>query len=99
FLSPRETAFAQPESYCHRYASLSDEEAVATAERIWDAINAPNLEQNILPTRGRATLVLRKGPDHAVERVRLRKLSGALRTPRRPGPASAAPRRPAPPCP
>lgn len=74
FLSLRETAFAQPESYFHRFASLSDAEAVTTAEGIWDAINAPNLEQNILPTRGRATLVLRKGSDHAVERVRLRKL-------------------------
>jgi len=74
FLSLRRTAFAQPESYFHRFATLSDAEAVATAEGIWDAINAPNLEQNILPTRGRATLVLRKGPDHAVERVRLRKL-------------------------
>lgn len=74
FLSLRQTAFAQPESYFHRFATLSDAEAVRTAEQIWDAINAPNLEQNILPTRGRATLVLRKGPDHAVERVRLRKL-------------------------
>jgi type I pantothenate kinase len=74
FLSLRLTAFAQPESYFHRFASLSDEEAVALAEQIWDSINAPNLEQNILPTRGRATLVLRKGADHAVERVRLRKL-------------------------
>jgi type I pantothenate kinase len=74
FLSLRRTAFARPESYFHRYASLSDDEAVTMAESIWDSINAPNLEQNILPTRGRATLVLRKGPDHAVERVRLRKL-------------------------
>ncbi len=74
FLRLRETAFARPESYFHRYASLTDDEAVDEAERIWDAINAPNLEQNILPTRGRATLVLRKGPDHSVERVRLRKL-------------------------
>ena len=75
FLSLRETAFAQPESYFHRYATLSDAEADRRARRaIWDAINAPNLEQNILPTRGRATLVLRKGADHSVERVRLRKL-------------------------
>lgn len=74
FLSLRQTAFAQTESYFHRYATLDDAEAARTAESIWDAINAPNLEQNILPTRGRATLVLRKGPDHAVERVRLRKL-------------------------
>lgn len=74
FLRLRETSFAQPESYFHRYASLSDEEAADRAEHIWDAINAPNLEANILPTRSRATLVLTKGPDHSVERVRLRKL-------------------------
>ena len=74
FLSLRRTAFARPESYFHRYAALSDTEAVERAEGIWDSINAPNLEQNILPTRGRATLVLRKGADHSVERVRLRKL-------------------------
>ena len=70
----RETAFSHPESYFRRYADLDDDAAIDQAERIWDAINAPNLEQNILPTRGRATLVLRKGSDHSVERVRLRKL-------------------------
>lgn len=74
FLRLRQTAFARPESFFHRFASLTDAEAVARAEQIWDSINAPNLEQNILPTRGRATLVLRKGADHSVERVRLRKL-------------------------
>lgn len=73
FLTLRTTAFAHPESYFHRYASLSDDEAIATAEEIWDTINAPNLRENILPTRSRATLVLMKGPDHTVERVRLRK--------------------------
>jgi len=74
FLSLRETAFAQPASFFHQFATLSDEEAVQRAAQIWDTINAPNLEQNILPTRGRATLVLRKGSDHALQRVRLRKL-------------------------
>ena len=74
FLSLREVAFAHPESYFHRYATLTDAQAVALAGQIWDSINAPNLEQNILPTRGKATLVLRKGWDHSVERVRLRKL-------------------------
>ncbi|NMM29985.1 MAG: type I pantothenate kinase [Cellulomonas sp.] len=74
FLSLRSTAFARPESFFHRYESLSDDEAVERAEGIWDAINAPNLVQNILPTRSRATLVLTKGADHAVQRVRLRKL-------------------------
>jgi type I pantothenate kinase len=74
FLALRGTAFADPSSYFHRYASLSDDEATATALRIWDEINEPNLLQNILPTRDRADLVLRKGKDHAVEEVRLRKL-------------------------
>ena len=74
FLRLRETAFADPSSYFHRYASLSDEEAVARASSIWREINEPNLVRNIAPTRGRATLVLTKGGDHAVSRVRLRKL-------------------------
>ena len=74
FRALRETAFADPASYFHRYAHLSDAEAEVTASRIWAETNEPNLLQNIQPTRGRATLVLRKGPDHAVRRVRLRKL-------------------------
>ncbi len=74
FLRLRETAFADPASFFHRYASLSDDEAVATAGSIWDRINERNLIDNVLPTRDRATLVLTKGPDHAVTRIRLRKL-------------------------
>ncbi|USQ75737.1 type I pantothenate kinase [Ornithinimicrobium cryptoxanthini] len=70
----RSTAFNQPESFFRRYANLDDDAAVELAESIWDAINGPNLIQNILPTRGRATLVLNKGEDHAVKRVRLRRL-------------------------
>ena len=74
FLRLRETAFQDPESYFAKYAALSHDEAVAEAERIWDTINGPNLVQNILPTRSRATLVLRKDRDHSVRYVRLRKL-------------------------
>ncbi|MFC5380107.1 type I pantothenate kinase [Aquipuribacter nitratireducens] len=74
FLRLRETAFARPESYFRRYADLSDADAVRTAERIWHDINEKNLRENVLPTRGRASLVLTKGPDHSVRRVRLRKV-------------------------
>ena len=74
FLLLRATAFKEPESYFHRYAALSDDAAERTAGELWDTINGPNLRQNILPTRERAHLVLVKGPDHAVEEVRLRKL-------------------------
>ncbi len=74
FLRLRETAFADPESFFHRYASLTDDEAVARAEQIWRDINEKNLVENVLPTRGRATLTLRKAADHSVQRIRLRKL-------------------------
>lgn len=74
FLRLRETAFRDPSSYFAKYASLTQEEAVAEATRIWDSINGPNLAENVLPTRSRATLVLRKDRDHSVRYVRLRKL-------------------------
>jgi type I pantothenate kinase len=74
FLRLRKTAFRDPASYFARYGSLTEAEAVDEADRIWDAINGPNLEQNVQPTRGRATLVLRKSADHSVRFVRLRKL-------------------------
>ncbi|HVX55443.1 type I pantothenate kinase [Nocardioides sp.] len=74
FLRLRETAFRDPSSYFAKYASLTHDEAVAEATRIWDTINGPNLIENVLPTRSRATLVLRKDRDHSVRYVRLRKL-------------------------
>ncbi|MGL5825393.1 MAG: type I pantothenate kinase [Nocardioides sp.] len=74
FLRLRETAFRNPASYFSRYATLSEPEAIAEAGRIWDTINGPNLIRNIMPTRSRATLVLRKGRDHSVSYIRLRKL-------------------------
>jgi len=74
FLRLRETAFRDPQSYFGKYAALSGEESVAEAGRIWDEINGPNLSQNVAPSRSRATLVLRKGHDHSVRWVRLRKL-------------------------
>ncbi|WP_214407588.1 type I pantothenate kinase [Pseudonocardia lacus] len=74
FLRLRETAFRDPDSYFRRYAALDEAAAVARAQTIWAEINGPNLERNIKPTRGRASLVLRKGPRHDVTGIRLRKL-------------------------
>jgi type I pantothenate kinase len=74
FLKLRDTVFRNPESYFHRYAQLSAAEARDMARGIWQTINLPNLRQNILPTRERAHLILEKGRDHAVRRVKLRKL-------------------------
>ncbi|GEO92906.1 pantothenate kinase [Kocuria flava] len=73
FQALRSSAFSDPGSYFHRYAALSDDEAEATALGIWRRINEPNLVENVLPTRGRARLILSKGPDHSVRRVLLRK--------------------------
>lgn len=74
FLSLQRGAFANPLSYFHRYASLTESEARLKARSIWKRTNEPNLLANIRPTRSRATLVLRKGRDHAVTKVLLRKL-------------------------
>ncbi len=70
----RETAFRDPHSYFAKYAALDEDEAIEMAGELWDSINGPNLTQNVLPTRSRATLVLRKDQDHSVRYVRLRKL-------------------------
>jgi type I pantothenate kinase len=74
FMRLRETAFRDPRSFFRKYADLSDEEAMATAKAIWTRINLRNLNENILPTKARASLVLTKGPTHRIERVSLRKL-------------------------
>lgn len=74
FLQMRTTSFSDPQSHFHHYASLSDDQATLAARDIWTTINRPNLIENILPTRPRATLVLRKDRDHSINRVRLRKL-------------------------
>ncbi|PDW04150.1 type I pantothenate kinase [Candidatus Viridilinea mediisalina] len=74
FIRLRETAFRNPSSYFRRYAELSEEEAIATARRIWREINYVNLKQNIEPTRERADLILEKGERHMLEQVYLRKL-------------------------
>jgi type I pantothenate kinase len=74
FLALRETAFSDPQSYFHHFTALSDAQAREVASSIWDSINGINLRENIAPTRSRADLVLEKGPDHAVQRVRLRTL-------------------------
>lgn len=74
FMRLRQTAFRDPGAYFHRYSKLSDEEARETGLGIWRSINLKNLEDNILPTRQRADLILHKAPDHAVDRVLLRKL-------------------------
>lgn len=74
FMKLRQTAFRDPNSFFHRYATVGEDAARAIAEGLWENINLKNLRQNILPTRPRADLVLRKGSNHLVETVSLRKL-------------------------
>ena len=74
FLGLQRGAFTNPRSYFHRYASFTEEEAREQARDIWMSINGPNLRENVLPTRSRARLVLRKAPDHSVRKVLLRKI-------------------------
>ncbi|HEV3225296.1 MAG TPA: type I pantothenate kinase [Acidimicrobiales bacterium] len=73
FFTLRGTVFADPDSFFHNYASLGDDEAEQMARFVWRTINGVNLREEILPTRARAQLVLEKGPDHRVRRVRLRR--------------------------
>ena len=74
FLSLRDTAFRDPRSYFTRYGNLTTNEAIRQACHLWDTINGPNLATNILPTKGRATVILRKDRDHSVQWVRIRKV-------------------------
>jgi type I pantothenate kinase len=74
FMTLRLTAFRKPESFFRRYAEISTDEALSTANALWDGINLPNLRENIFPTRPRADLILRKGDSHMIEEVALRRL-------------------------
>ncbi len=74
FMTLRQTVFRDPRSYFHRYAALTESEATATAQDIWRTVNGVNLRENIMPTRDRARLILEKAGDHAVTRIRLRRL-------------------------
>jgi type I pantothenate kinase len=74
FLRLRHTAFRDPLSYFRRYAELAETEAMATADGLWNRINLVNLRENIVPTRQRASLILKKGASHRIETVALRRL-------------------------
>jgi type I pantothenate kinase len=74
FMKLRQTAFREPTSFFNKYAAISEAEAMAVAEGLWENINLKNLRQNIIPTRPRADIILRKGRDHFIETVALRKL-------------------------
>ncbi|HST94279.1 MAG TPA: type I pantothenate kinase [Microvirga sp.] len=74
FLRLRHTAFRDPLSYFRRFAELREDEAINIADGLWNRINLVNLQENIVPTRQRASLILKKGPSHRIETVALRRL-------------------------
>ncbi len=74
FQTLRDTVFQNPSSYFHRYATMTRDEATTMARTLWETINLVNLRENVLPTRERAHLILEKGRDHAIRRIKLRKL-------------------------
>jgi len=74
FFRLRETAFKDPTSFFRRFAEMSEEEAGSFGRMVWQSINLRNLVDNVLPTRGRADLILKKGKDHLIENVSLRRV-------------------------
>jgi type I pantothenate kinase len=74
FFQLRETAFRDPTSFFRRFAEMSKDEAGAFGKMVWQTINLPNLQQNVVPTRGRADLILKKGKSHSIEQVQLRRV-------------------------
>jgi type I pantothenate kinase len=74
FMKLRQTAFRDPAAYFHRYAALDHAQAEARALEIWRTINLKNLHDNILPTRRRAGLIIRKNEDHKTDTVLLRRI-------------------------
>lgn len=73
-MSLQKTAFRKPGAYFQRYAELNEQQARDMAVDIWTRINLKNLEENVLPTRARADLILHKSDDHRINRVLLRKI-------------------------
>ena len=73
FLKFRQGAFADPKSYFYNFTMLTDGGAIQMAKGVWREINRKNLRKNILPTRERASLILRKSENHQVDYVRLKR--------------------------
>lgn len=74
FFRLRETAFRDPTSFFRRFSEMSKDEAGAFGQKVWETINLPNLLDNVVPTRGRADLILKKGKSHLIEEVQLRRV-------------------------
>ncbi|MDR3764533.1 MAG: type I pantothenate kinase [Acidobacteriota bacterium] len=74
FMLLKNTAFRNPRSFFHRYAEMSEADAIEFATDVWEKINLVNLVSNVAPTRERAQIVMQKGSDHRVHEVWLRRI-------------------------
>lgn len=74
FRALRDSAFTDPKSFFRGLTEVPAADADRFAQEAWDSINLPNLRDNILPTRSRADLILKKSRNHAVEEVALRRV-------------------------
>jgi type I pantothenate kinase len=72
-LSAMRSEGAAPGSFLHGLASLSESEFTALAAQVWEEVNLVNLRENVVPTRGRAHLIVEKGHNHRVDRMLLRR--------------------------
>ena len=63
-------SLAAPGTFYANFTALGDADRRAVAHHVWGAVNRQNLEEYIAPTRDRATVVVEKGVDHLVTRVR-----------------------------
>jgi len=69
FLALTAAAADDASSFYRQWAGLPAEQVREIAVMVWDGVNEPNLRAHIEPSRGRADVVVEKGPDHEVRRV------------------------------
>jgi type I pantothenate kinase len=71
FLGLQQGAVDDESSFYHRWADLDRPAVEELGRAVWDGVNGPNLREHIAPGRTRAQVVVEKGPDHRVRRVRV----------------------------
>ena len=74
FLSLRLAALNNKEDFFNRFSSIDIDQAKEIANSIWEKINLINLNENILPTKYKANLILKKNINHKTNEIWLRNI-------------------------
>jgi len=74
FLFLRQAALKNEEEFFNRFSSVNDDQAKEIANSIWKKINLVNLSENILPTKNKANLILKKNINHEINEIWLRNI-------------------------